>query len=292
VDEVVNDLMGYVAFDLAAADYNFQAVEVRLAELQKIDHEHYLSLHPELNPATPATIAPAPAAAPAAVMATTAPPLKQPVAVNAEAAALVALHNQENTDRSNPPALHRTVSVAELPFLAAKSATGMAGPKIVTRSLSSVAREHSHVSLAPGAFRLDADDEAFVEHAFALFLQEYDADKDGAIGRAELGPVLRALGVQPSDGELATMFTQIDKDGSGRIDVGELKLYYANFWRQRIVQGVDSHRIQDLFSAFDHDGSGEVSLPEFKAVRVHFAPRGHTTNLLYQCITCFVRLLV
>jgi Ca2+-binding EF-hand superfamily protein len=275
VDEVVNDLMGYVAFDLATADYNFQAVELRLSELQKVDHEHYLSLHPELVPAatsaTTAPVAAAAAAAPAPVPAlatgaTTASALQQPVAIHAALPTLVTPHNQENTDHSNTPALLRTVAVAELPFVATKTTTGKSGPTLLARSLSSVEREHSHVSLAPGAFRLDADDELFVEQAFALFLQEYDADKDGAIGRAELGPVLRALGVHPSDGELASLFTQIDTDGSGRIDVRELKLYYANFWRQRIVHGVDSDQIQDLFAAFDHDGSGEVSLPEFKAV--------------------------
>jgi Ca2+-binding EF-hand superfamily protein len=51
-----------------------------------------------------------------------------------------------------------------------------------------------------------------------LFLREFDSDGDGAIGRSALGHSIRAMGLEPSEKELAAMFAAIDTDGSGLID--------------------------------------------------------------------------
>ena len=52
---------------------------------------------------------------------------------------------------------------------------------------------------------------------FSLF----DKDGDGTVSTKELGVVMRALGQNPTDAEIAEMIKEVDTDGNGEVDFDE-----------------------------------------------------------------------
>jgi EF-hand domain pair len=76
---------------------------------------------------------------------------------------------------------------------------------------------------------------ADAKEAFALF----DKDNDGCITTGELGTVMRALGKNPTEAEVASIAKEVDPDGRGVINLqGEL-VFYA--WLQRGHSAVPQH---------------------------------------------------
>lgn len=47
----------------------------------------------------------------------------------------------------------------------------------------------------------------------------FNNEKTGEISAAELGDVMRSLGLKPTDGELQDMLHEVDSDNSGTIDI-------------------------------------------------------------------------
>ena len=79
------------------------------------------------------------------------------------------------------------------------------------------------------------------------------AEDDPAAGAAS------ARGVSYSEEELRTVFDAIDTDGSGDIDLGELRAAIT-----QISPDADEATIQKMLTIADADGSGEVDFDEFK----------------------------
>ena len=104
----------------------------------------------------------------------------------------------------------------------------------------------------------DLDKESIDEckEVFDLF----DKDKDGAIETKELGHVLNALGVNPTQSELLEMINEVDVDGLGKIKFQAfLELY------KRKKNASDSE--EDLIEAFkvlDKDGNGIIEASELR----------------------------
>lgn len=67
------------------------------------------------------------------------------------------------------------------------------------------------------ADQLSEEQIAEFKEAFSLF----DKDGDGTITTKELGTVMRSLGQNPTEAELADMINEVDADGNGTIDFPE-----------------------------------------------------------------------
>ena len=96
------------------------------------------------------------------------------------------------------------------------------------------------------------------KEAFSLF----DKDSDGKITTKELGTVMRSLGQNPSESELADMVNEVDLNSDGHIDFPEFLTMMA-----RKMKDTDSEaEIAEAFKVFDRNGDGKISVAELKHV--------------------------
>jgi len=93
------------------------------------------------------------------------------------------------------------------------------------------------------------------KEAFDLF----DRDGDGRITTGELGTVMRALGENPTQAEVAEIIKEV---GGGSVDFNGFKNLMHKHHKD-----VDAEKeMRDAFKVFDRDGRGEVSTQELRAV--------------------------
>jgi len=64
------------------------------------------------------------------------------------------------------------------------------------------------------------------------------------------------LNACPSQGELVAMFQEIDKNGDGQLEKGEIKTYLGN-------RGVTDEDIESMIKGADQDGDGKISSSEW-----------------------------
>jgi len=103
------------------------------------------------------------------------------------------------------------------------------------------------------------------KEAFALF----DKDNDGNITTKELGTVMRSLGQNPTESELADMINEVDADGNGDIDFSEFLTMMA-----RKMKDTDSEdEIKEAFKVFDKDGNGYISALELRHVMTNLGEK-------------------
>ncbi|KAL3846704.1 hypothetical protein ACJMK2_017672 [Sinanodonta woodiana] len=96
------------------------------------------------------------------------------------------------------------------------------------------------------------------KEAFSMF----DKDGDGTITTKELGTVMRSMGQNPTEEELANMIDDVDVDGNGRIDFNEfVTMMVANMKDIYSEEG-----LREAFRVFDRDGNGLISLAELQYV--------------------------
>lgn len=101
-------------------------------------------------------------------------------------------------------------------------------------------------------------EKAHYRSAFAVF----DKNGDGEISAAELGAVMRSLGLQPTDRELDDMVHEVDTDNTGTIDIEEFLALMSH-----VASPADTEsELLQAFKVFDRDGSGTISSGELREV--------------------------
>mmetsp|Transcript_1642 Transcript_1642/g.3131 ORF Transcript_1642/g.3131 Transcript_1642/m.3131 type:complete len:169 (-) Transcript_1642:220-726(-) len=88
----------------------------------------------------------------------------------------------------------------------------------------------------------------------------FDKDGSGSIDMWELRMVLQAMGQSPTEEELFAMISQVDDHGSGSIDFGEM-LKVIDVQKQKMAERDDSQDTLDAFIAMggNPDKTGQIS---------------------------------
>ncbi|XP_064507549.1 uncharacterized protein LOC135412695 [Pseudopipra pipra] len=97
-----------------------------------------------------------------------------------------------------------------------------------------------------------------IREAFDLF----DTDGSGSIDIKELKVAMRALGFEPKKEEIKKMIADIDKEGSGTIDFED----FLAMMTQKMSEKDSQEEILKAFRLFDDDGTGKISFKNLKRV--------------------------
>uniref|UniRef100_A0A6A7GA51 Calmodulin n=1 Tax=Hirondellea gigas TaxID=1518452 RepID=A0A6A7GA51_9CRUS len=112
---------------------------------------------------------------------------------------------------------------------------------------------------------ISEDQIAEFKEAFALF----DSDGDGTISSKELGTVMRSLGQNPTESELADMVAEVDNDASGSIDFPE----FLNLMARKMKETDTEEELREAFKVFDRDGNGFISAAELRHVMTNLGEK-------------------
>merc|ERR1712151_256831 len=97
-----------------------------------------------------------------------------------------------------------------------------------------------------------------IKEAFELF----DADGSGQIDVEELKIATRALGFEPKPGEIEAMIASVDDDGSGQIGFDEFLQMMTN----KILNRDPEEELLKAFKLIDDDETGFISLSNLRRV--------------------------
>lgn len=109
------------------------------------------------------------------------------------------------------------------------------------------------------------DQLAEFKEAFSLF----DKDGDGTITTKELGTVMRSLGQNPTEAELADMIHEVDADQSGTIDFSE----FLTLMAKKMKETDTEEELIEAFKVFDRDGNGLISAAELRHVMTNLGEK-------------------
>ena len=105
---------------------------------------------------------------------------------------------------------------------------------------------------------LTREQEHEIREAFDLF----DTDGSGTIDMQELKVAMRSLGFEPKEGEVEKMVEEVDKDGSGTIEYGE----FLEMMTSKFSSKDSKEEIVKCFHLFDDDNTGAITFDNLKRV--------------------------
>nr|XP_027798759.1 centrin-1 [Marmota flaviventris] len=105
---------------------------------------------------------------------------------------------------------------------------------------------------------LTEDQKQEVREAFDLF----DADGSGTIDVKELKVAMRALGFEPRKEELKKMISEVDREGTGKISFND----FLAVMTQKMSEKDTKEEIMKAFRLFDDDETGKISFKNLKRV--------------------------
>ncbi|KAL3674584.1 hypothetical protein V7S43_000531 [Phytophthora oleae] len=127
-------------------------------------------------------------------------------------------------------------------------------------SASAFARSRAALRRKPKPVKkvLDEEDLEEIKEAFHLF----DTDGSGSIDVRELKAAMRALGFQVKKAEIRQMIADIDKDESGTINLDE----FIEMMTGKMNSRDSREEIMKIFQLFDDDNTGKISFRNLKRV--------------------------
>ncbi|CAM4600676.1 centrin-2 isoform X1 [Lepidochelys kempii] len=105
---------------------------------------------------------------------------------------------------------------------------------------------------------LTEDQKQEIREAFDLF----DTDGTGNIDVKELKVAMRALGFEPKKEEIKKMISDIDKEGTGKISFHDFLVVMT----QKMAEKDSKEEILKAFKLFDDDETGKISFKNLKRV--------------------------
>ena len=110
-----------------------------------------------------------------------------------------------------------------------------------------------------------------IKEIFALF----DKSNRGQVATSELGTLVRALNLNPTETEITDMQSKVDPKGQGSFTLDVL---------EKVVQdrGKDKETLQDLVDAlkvFDSDHDGKITVRDFKHAMMTMGERMGETEI-------------
>merc|ERR1711915_1144768 len=106
-------------------------------------------------------------------------------------------------------------------------------------------------------------EEEFLEIKEAYELYEKNSE-NGKVDVLELSKLLRSLGEDPSDAELANMVKDLEIDGQGTFEFPD----FLKMMSKRMKDKDSDHELREAFRVFDEDGTGFISAEELKMILV------------------------
>ncbi|XP_019747777.1 caltractin [Hippocampus comes] len=116
----------------------------------------------------------------------------------------------------------------------------------------------SHKKKASSKIELSEEQKQEIKEAFDLF----DSDGTGKIDVKELKVAMRALGFEPKKEEIKKMIADIDKEGSGTIDYSD----FLSMMTLKMGEKDSREEIMKAFRLFDDDCTGKISFKNLKRV--------------------------
>uniref|UniRef100_A0A8C4P303 Centrin 2 n=1 Tax=Dromaius novaehollandiae TaxID=8790 RepID=A0A8C4P303_DRONO len=111
---------------------------------------------------------------------------------------------------------------------------------------------------ASAKLELTEDQKQEIREAFDLF----DTDGTGSIDVKELKVAMRALGFEPKKEEIKKMISDIDKEGTGKISFNDFLVVMT----QKMAEKDSKEEILKAFKLFDDDETGKISFKNLKRV--------------------------
>jgi len=87
-------------------------------------------------------------------------------------------------------------------------------------------------------------------------------DKDGRLSRAEIAVLLRTIKVEPTRIELDFIFSEMDRDKSGKINKEE----FVNYMRSPPINRITLGELEQQFKTYDRDGDGAITEEELQQI--------------------------
>ncbi|XP_068813541.1 uncharacterized protein [Struthio camelus] len=127
-------------------------------------------------------------------------------------------------------------------------------------SARAAAEAQSPGSGAPAAAPLGEGQKQQLREAFDLL----DPDGSGQIDVKDLKIPLTALGCELRKEEMKKIISKVDEDGSGKINFES----FLQVMTQKMAEPYSKEEILRGFRLFDHDGTGKISFEKLKLVAV------------------------
>ena len=101
---------------------------------------------------------------------------------------------------------------------------------------------------------LSATEEEDFRECFVIF----DSANAGTISIEDMGSAMRSMGQNPTKQELDEIAKEVDKSGSGKVDVNGL-LQAAGLMSAKMAAVDQQQQLKDAFAVFDKDSNGCIS---------------------------------